>query len=89
MQPEQKVYNTCSSSLIITTAILTLLLLLSAGSIAGFLELSDHPEYISWVIVIMALDTLCVMPFANSGIPKARKFARNKDPEHTYPMSGS
>jgi len=79
MQPEQKVYNTCSSSIILTTAILTGLLLLSAGSIAGFLEFSDHPEYIWWVIVIVALDTLCVMPFARlrqSGRP--RKFAAIK-----------
>ncbi|HEY5966874.1 MAG TPA: oligosaccharide flippase family protein, partial [Chitinophagaceae bacterium] len=79
MQPEQKVYNTCTSSIIITTAILTGLLLLSAGNIADFLELSDHPEYISWVIVIVALDTLCVMPFAklrHTGRP--RKFAAIK-----------
>jgi O-antigen/teichoic acid export membrane protein len=63
-QPESKVYNTCSSSILVTTALFTALLLFSAGSIAYFLELPQHPEYISWVILIVALDTLAVMPFA-------------------------
>jgi O-antigen/teichoic acid export membrane protein len=76
LQPESKVYNTCSSSIIISTILLTCLLLLTTGSIASFLELPDHPEYISWVILIVALDTLSVMPFAKlrfTGRP--RKFA--------------
>ncbi len=79
LQPESKVYNTSSSSILITTALFTALLLLSAGGLAVFLELPDHPEYISWVILIVALDTLCVMPFARlrySGRP--RKFAAIK-----------
>ncbi len=61
---EQKVYNTCSSSILITTALLTVLLLLNVKPIAGFLEIPKNPEWISWVILIVALDTLCVMPFA-------------------------
>jgi len=79
LQPESKVYNTSSSSILITTALFTAILLLSAGGLAVFLELPDHPEYISWVILIVALDTLCVMPFARlrySGRP--RKFAAIK-----------
>lgn len=79
LQPESKVYNTCSSSIIATTALLTGLLLLSAQSFASFLEMPDHPEYISWVILIVALDTLSVMPFAKlryEGRP--RKFAAIK-----------
>ncbi|NJO24682.1 MAG: oligosaccharide flippase family protein [Bacteroidia bacterium] len=63
-QPESKVYNTCSSSILITTFLLTGFLLLTAGGIASFLELPQHPEYITWVILIVALDTLAVMPFA-------------------------
>jgi len=79
LQPESKVYNTSSSSILITTVLFTAILLLSAGGLAVFLELPDHPEYISWVILIVALDTLCVMPFARlrySGRP--RKFAAIK-----------
>jgi O-antigen/teichoic acid export membrane protein len=79
LQPESKVYNTCSSSLIITTSLFTALLLLFSANIAGFLEMPAHPEYISWVIWIVALDTLAVMPFAKlryEGRP--RKFAAIK-----------
>lgn len=78
-QPESKVYNTCSSSILLTTALLTGLLLLSVNSFARFLEMPDHPEYVSWVIIIVALDTLAVMPFAKlryEGRP--RKFAAIK-----------
>lgn len=79
LQPEPKVYNTCSSSIIITTALLTGLLFLFIKDIAVFLEIPGHPEYISWVILIVALDTLSVMPFAKlryEGRP--RKFAAIK-----------
>jgi len=79
IEPEKKVYNTCSSSLIISTALLTGVLLLLSQTIAGFLEMPAHPEYISWVILIVALDTLAVMPFAklrHEGRP--RKFAAIK-----------
>jgi O-antigen/teichoic acid export membrane protein len=79
LQPESKVYNTCSTSLIISTSLFTGLLLLFSGNIAGFLEMPTHPEYISWVIWIVALDTLAVMPFAKlryEGRP--RKFAAIK-----------
>jgi len=78
-EPEPKVYNTSSSSIIITTIIFTGLLLLLTDNIAVFLELSDHPEYILWVVLIVALDTLSVMPFAKlryTGRP--RKFAAIK-----------
>lgn len=79
LQPENKVYNTCSSSIIITSFLFTGLLLLSVNGFAGFLEIPDHPEYITWIILIVALDTLSVMPFAKlrySGRP--RKFAAIK-----------
>lgn len=79
LEPESKVYNTCSSSLLITTAIFTGALLMFPKDIAGFLEMPSHPEYISWVILIVALDTLAVMPFAKlryEGRP--RKFAAIK-----------
>ena len=79
LQPEPKVYNTTSSSILVSTVILTALLLFFAGGIASFLELPKHPEYIVWVILIVALDTLCVMPFAKlryEGRP--RKFAAIK-----------
>lgn len=76
LEPESKVYNTCSSSLLISTSILTGILLLFTTDIAGFLEMPEHPEYIRWVIAIVALDTLAVMPFAKLRFEgRPRKFA--------------
>lgn len=79
LKPESKVYNTCSSSILITTALLTGFLFLFTNDFAVFLEMPKHPEYITWVILIVALDTLAVMPFAklrHEGRP--RKFAAIK-----------
>lgn len=79
IEPEAKVYNTCSSSLLVTSTLFTIVLLLFVNPIAGFLEMPAHPEYITWVILIVALDTLAVMPFAklrHEGRP--RKFAAIK-----------
>lgn len=79
LHPEPKVYNTCTSSLLGSTLLLSLALIWLAPAIADFLEMPDHPEYIRWVILIVALDTLAVMPFAklrHEGRP--RKFAAIK-----------
>jgi O-antigen/teichoic acid export membrane protein len=64
LQPERKVYNTASASLWISTAVFTGILLLLVPFIASFYELAKNPEYITWIILIVALDTLSVMPFA-------------------------
>lgn len=75
-QPESKVYNTATSSIIITTALLTGVMLLMSNSIAAFLEIPDHPEYVQWVLWIVALDTLAVLPFSKLRFEgRPRKFA--------------
>jgi O-antigen/teichoic acid export membrane protein len=79
LHDEKKVYNTASSSLIISTSLLIAVLLLNSTSIAQFLEIPDHPEYITWIIWIVALDTLCVMPFAKlryTGRPRKYAFIK-------------
>ncbi len=75
-EPEAKVYNTCVSSLLITTTLLTTIFLILSKPIASFLEIPNNPEYVQWVILIVALDTLAVLPFSKlrfTGRP--RKFA--------------
>jgi O-antigen/teichoic acid export membrane protein len=75
-EPEAKVYNTATSSIFITTAILTAILLLLSKPIAAFLEIPDHPEFIQWVLFIVALDTLAVLPFSKLRFEgRPRKFA--------------
>lgn len=79
LEPETKVYNTCTSSLLISSSLFTAVLLVFTKDIAVFLEMPDHPEYILWVILIVALDTLAVMPFAKLRFEgRPRKFAAIK-----------
>lgn len=63
-EPEEKVFQTAGTSLISSTILFSLLLFMASGSIARFLEIPDKPEYVQWVVVIVALDTLAVLPFA-------------------------
>lgn len=74
--PEPKVYNTALSSIIITTTLLTVTFLFFSQTIAGFLEIPKQPEYVRWVMLIVALDSLAILPFCKlrfEGHP--RKFA--------------
>ena len=64
LEDEKKVFNNAFSSLLLTTLIFSALLILSADSIAAYLQLNGHKEYIVFVIGIVALDTLAVLPFS-------------------------
>ncbi|MFZ9719341.1 MAG: lipopolysaccharide biosynthesis protein, partial [Chitinophagaceae bacterium] len=75
-EAEKKVYNTALTALIVSTALFTLVLYSLRTNIAAFLEMPEHPEYIGWMIWIVALDTIAVLPFSklrHEGRP--RKFA--------------
>ncbi len=73
---EKKVFNAAFTSLLITTTFFSLILLLPASQVATFMELGKHPEYIVYVVAIVALDTLAVLPFSKIRFDgKPRKFA--------------
>lgn len=79
LHPEKEVYNTGLSTLVITTVLFTAILFIPVQSLANYMEIGSHPEYIQWVLLIVALDTLAVMPFSrlrHEGRP--RKFAALK-----------
>jgi len=57
-------YNTASVSLICTTVLLTAILLLFNKAIANLISVKEHPEYITWGVLIIAFDTLCVVPLS-------------------------
>lgn len=57
-------YNTLSISIIATTVLLTLLLFLFKQPLTNFLELRNHPEYVTWMIWIIFFDTLIVIPLS-------------------------
>lgn len=77
--PEKDVYNTGLSTLLVTTILFTAILFIPVQSLANYMEIGSHPEYVQWVLLIVALDTLAVMPFSrlrHEGRP--RKFAAIK-----------
>lgn len=74
--PEKLVYNTGLTTLTITSVFLTLVLFIPVQSLANYMEIGSHPEYIKYVLLIVALDTMAVLPFSKlryEGRP--RKFA--------------
>jgi O-antigen/teichoic acid export membrane protein len=77
--PEKDVYNTGMLSLAVTTLVLTLALMIPVPAVAQAMRLGNHPEFVRWVLWIVALDTLSVLPFSKlryEGRP--RKFAAIK-----------
>ena len=76
VEDERKVFNTALSSLLLTTLIFSLVLTFQAQLLADMMQQQEHPEFVIWVIAIVALDTLSVLPFSklrHAGRP--RKFA--------------
>jgi O-antigen/teichoic acid export membrane protein len=77
-QDKQKtdIYSTAMISLISSTIFLTTLLLIFQSGFTSLLKLQAHPEFITYSIIIIAIDTLTTLPFAKlrqDGRP--RKFA--------------
>lgn len=61
---KKEIYNTASVSLIGSTLFLTLLMIAFRSPIAGIISIKEHPEYITWSALIIAFDTLAVIPMA-------------------------
>ena len=63
LYPEKEVYSTGLSTLVATTVLFTAVLFIPVQSLANYMKIGSHPEYIKWVLLIVALDTLAVLPF--------------------------
>lgn len=59
-----RAYSTGLISLLVSTAVLTLGVLVFARPIAGALHYAEHPEYIRYLALILAFDCLAELPFA-------------------------
>lgn len=57
-------YNTLSVSIIASSVIFSLVLFLFSDPLVDFLELHKHPEFVTWMILIIFFDTLIVMPLS-------------------------
>jgi len=61
---EKAVYDTASVSLLISTISLTALLLLFRNVFARITSVGEHPEFITWTILIIGFDALATLAFA-------------------------
>lgn len=76
---EEKLYNTLSISLFFNTLLFSVALILLQPMIVSATDLDRHPEYIVWMIAILAVDNLNTLPFAKlrrENRPKQYAFAR-------------
>lgn len=60
----EKLYNTLHTSILISTLLFTLLLLFCQQPLTGFIEMQEHPEYVTWMIGILFFDTLYTLPLS-------------------------
>lgn len=61
---QKKLFQTLFSSLLVSTIFLSAILIYFNGPISEFIGISNHPEYITWCVFIIAMDTLAAIPFA-------------------------
>ncbi len=61
---QKKLFQTTFTSLLVSTILLSSLLIFFRLPIATFCRLGSHPEYITWCVLILAIDTMAAIPFA-------------------------
>ncbi|HNP53028.1 MAG TPA: polysaccharide biosynthesis protein, partial [Ferruginibacter sp.] len=74
-----RLYSTLSISLFFSTILFTAFLWLFKGSLIGAADLQAHPEYVTWMMAIIAIDNLNTLPFARlrqENRPRRYAFAR-------------
>lgn len=62
---KNKVYSTAFISVLISTLLLCAILMVFTPAWSALLQYENHPEYITWFALILGLDALTAIPFAN------------------------
>jgi O-antigen/teichoic acid export membrane protein len=62
-QPAQQLFNTINTYILGTTAAFTIIMAIAYAPIISVLDLSQHTTYYFWMLAILAIDTLCAIPF--------------------------
>ncbi len=72
----EKVYSTSLLSLVGTSSVLLFILIAFSGPISALMGYQNHPEYITWFALILALDAVTSVPFSRLRHEnKAKRFA--------------
>jgi O-antigen/teichoic acid export membrane protein len=78
-EDKQQLFQTAFSSLLVSTFLLSIVFILFRQPLANAIDLSTHPEYITWSVIVIAFDTLSTIPFARlrqEGRPRKYAFVR-------------
>jgi len=76
---KKKVYSTTLLSVVTTSAFFIVIIVSFRQYLAGLIHLPEHPEYVTWLAVILCTDAVCAIAFAKlRQLNKARKFATIK-----------
>ncbi|MBT1700576.1 polysaccharide biosynthesis C-terminal domain-containing protein [Fulvivirgaceae bacterium PWU4] len=76
---EKKVFNITLTVVIAISTLLSLIIVLMAKPIAGFLDIASRPDLVIWLALIMFTDAVVAIPFARLRLQKkAIKFAFGK-----------
>jgi len=79
-----RVYSTAMTMLLATTGIFVGVLAWTYSGTADFFNLADHPEYVLWTGLIIAMDVLAAVPFARlRAQQRAKRFVTIKTAQIT------
>lgn len=70
---EPAVFRSVQTFIVIVGILITLPLVGLANPIAGYFELPSHPEFITWLALLMFMDALVAIPFARLRLQKRGK----------------
>jgi O-antigen/teichoic acid export membrane protein len=60
----EKVYSTSLISLLFTSSLFIVLVVFTRNDVASLINYPNHPEYIMWLAIILAIDAITAIPFA-------------------------
>ncbi len=78
-EDKEALFQTTFTSLLITTILLSTLLISLREPISNYIDLGGHTEYITWAVLVIAIETLTVIPFARlrqEGRPRKYAFVK-------------
>ena len=75
----KRIFNLAQTSVLLISGPLSILFILLSSPIASYLDISDHPEFVTWLTLVMLTDAVVAIPFARLRLEKkAMQFASAK-----------
>lgn len=78
-EDKQRLFHTSFSSLLVSSIVFSVVLIIFRQPLGEFIGIDNHPEYITWCVLVIAIDTLSAIPFAmlrQEGRPRKYAFVR-------------